>query len=277
MFSLRAILRHMGVVVAGAATAAQPAGRLYINYSRMPPAQDLLACDLCLLDPNAKADLHPGQALGHRFLAYLSLVELAKGSPVEAAAKKHGVPFVGTNEAWASRVMDVTSQAWHDFVLEEAATALAKGYDGWFLDTADAASRTAVFTDTAKSRQAVMAMVQELHRRWPDRQIIINRGFELLHGLASAINGVLVESVFQSFDPATRHFRAVSPPDSQWLIARIREAQALKLPVYAVDYVAPADRTLAEETLRRLQALKCVGLITTPALNGQIVAPALIK
>lgn len=277
MISLRAILRHMGIAAAGVAAAAQPAERLYINYSRTPPAEDLLACDLCLLDPNAKADLHPGQALGHRFLAYLSLVELAKGSPAEAAARKHAVPFLGTNEAWASRVMDVTSQAWRDFVLEEASMALAKGYDGWFLDTADAASRTTVFKDTARSRQAVVALVKELRQRWPDRQIIINRGFELLHGLASAVDGVLVESVFQSFDPATRHYRAVSASDSQWLMDRIREAQAMKLTVYAVDYVPPADRKLAGETLRRLQALKCVGLVTTPALKGEIVAPELIK
>ncbi|MDB6118910.1 MAG: hypothetical protein JWO08_2691 [Verrucomicrobiaceae bacterium] len=270
---LRAILCHLGALFAGAVFGVQPATRLYINYSRTPPPQDLLAYDLCVLDPHAKADLHPGQALGHRFLAYVSLVEVAKGSPADAAAQKRGVPHLGTNEAWASTVMDVTSAAWRAFILEDAAAvALDKGYDGLFLDTADTVSHSG-FKDKARARQAVIDMVKALHQRWPGKQIILNRGFDMLPDLATALNGVMVEGVYQDFDPETKHYRAVPAAGSQWVVARIKEAQALKLPVYAVDYVSPANIKLAGATLKRLQALNCVGLITTPELTGTILAP----
>lgn len=274
MFRLRALLCHMGALIAGVVHGAQPATRLYINYSRTPPPQDLLAYDLCILDPHASVDLHPGQALGHRFLAYLSLVELAKGSPSDAAAQKRGVSFLGNNEAWASRVMDVTAGSWRDFILEDvAAPAMAKGYDGLFLDTADTIAH-AGFKDKARARQAVIAIIRALRQRWPEKQLIINRGFDLLPDLAPVLQGVLIESVYQSFDPATKHYRAVPEEGSQWVVTRIREAQRLKLPVYAVDYVSPANPRLAEATLKRLQAIGCTGLITTPALTGQVVAPA---
>ena len=273
MFRLRAILVPLGAVITGMVSAAQPFPRLYINYSPAPPAQDLLTYDLCILDAHAKVDLHPGQALGHRFLAYVSLVELARDSITDADAQKREVPFLGTNEAWSSHVMDVTSRRWHDFILDDvAAPALTKGYDGLFLDTADTASHPA-FKDKARARLAVIDMVRAIHRRWPGKPLVINRGFDLLQDLAPVLSGVLVESVYQTFDPATKHFQAVTAEGSAWVVSRIREAQALKLPVYAVDYVAPGDTRLADTTLKRLQALRCVALITTPGLKGQIVAP----
>ncbi len=278
MSRLRAILCHMGALMAGAVSGAQPVTRLYINYTRTPPPQDLVTYDLCILDPHAKADLAPGQALGHRFLAYLSLVELAKGSPADADAQKRGVPFLGTNEDWASHVMDVHSPAWQDFILEDvAAAAMAKGYDGLFLDTADSVAHAALKDNKAGARRAVINMVQALHKRWPDKQLILNRGFDMLPDLANDLNGVLVEGVYQDFDPSTKHYRAVPAEGSQWVTSRIREAQALKLPVYAVDYVAPSNRPLAEATAKRLQALGCTPFITTPGLTGKVLAPLLGK
>ena len=273
MFRLRAILVHLGAVVTGMVSAAQPSPRLYINYSPAPPPQDLLTYDLCILDAHAKADLRPGQELGHLFLAYVSLVELATGSIADADARKRDVPFLGTNEAWSSHVMDVTSRRWRDFILDDvAAPALAKGYDGLFLDTADTASHPA-FKDKARARLAVIDMVMAVHRRWPGKQLVINRGFDLLKDLAPVLSGVLVESVYQTFDPATKHYRAVTAEGSAWVVSRIREAQALNLPVYAVDYVTPGDARLADSTAKRLQALRCTALITTPGLKGLIVAP----
>ena len=72
------------------------------------------------------------------------------------------------------------------------------------------------------------------HQRWPKKSIVLNRGFELLPELKDVLSGVLVESVYQGFDPTTKRYRAVDPQGSEWLEARIHEAQALGLAVYAV-------------------------------------------
>lgn len=273
MSRLRATLCRLGALVTGMATAAQPATRLYINYSPKPPGRDLLAYDLCILDPHAKVDLQPGHELGHQFLAYLSLVELAKGSQADAAASKREVPLVGSNEDWASHVLDVTSAAWREFILEDcAAAAVAKGYDGFFLDTLDSVDHEGI-RDKGQARRAMTSIVRALHERWPKLRLVVNRGFGMLAELAPSLSGVLVESVYQSFDPTTKHYQAVAAEGSHWVEARIREAQALGLTVYAVDYVPPTQRLLAEETVKRLRALHCVPLITTPGLNGQIIAP----
>jgi len=252
------------------------AENLYIDYSPKPRLSRLTQPTLCLLDPHSKADLKTNHERGHRLLAYISLVELAKGSPADLAAQKRGVPFIGTNPDWNSHLLDIQHAAWETFVLDDcAAPALGKGYDGLFFDTLDSAEHIAgPDAERLKDcRDRIANLVRAAHQRWPDRPIIVNRGFALLPELKAILSGVLVESVYQSFDPATRRYRPVRPTDSQWLETRVREAQALKLPVYAVDYVHPTEKRLGRATAERLKKLGCTPFVTTHALTGEIVAP----
>lgn len=247
---------------------------LYINYDLHPPAEALLRHDLSILDAHAIADLRPAQQAGHQVLAYLSLVELAPDSPFTALAKKRGVPHVGRNEAWSSALLDVSTTAWRRFILDDCARlAMMRGFDGFFLDTADSIERLPV-KNAAQARvyqEAVISVVKALHERWPQKPIVMNRGFALVNELASSLSGVLVESVCHSFNPITKHYAPVSGSDHAWITDRLREVQALDLPVFAVDYVQPKDKTLARDTAQALRKLGCVPFITTPELTGVVL------
>lgn len=244
---------------------------LFIDYSLKPKAAALLKYSLCILDPSAQVDLKPAQQKGHRILAYISFVELAKGSPAATAAENRKVPHVGQNEAWDSHLLDVQSKAWQDFILDDcAASAVAKGFDGFFLDTADSVQRLA---DPHAGWRALSKIIRQLHQRWPKKSIVLNRGFELLPELKAVLSGVLVESVYQGFDAATKRYQATNADGIRWVEARIREAQALGLKVYAVDYVHPVQKPLARRTAARLQQLGCTPLLTTPDLLGEVLAP----
>jgi len=243
---------------------------LFIDYSPKPNAAELLKHELCILDPHAEVDLKPAQQKGHRILAYLSLVELAQGSPAAAKAEQRQVPYVGKNQAWASHLLDVQSAAWRAFMIDDcAASAVAQGFDGFFLDTADSVQR---LSDPKAGGRALADLIRQLHQRWPKKSIVLNRGFELLPELKDVLSGVLVESVYQGFDPTTKRYRAVDPQGSEWLEARIHEAQALGLAVYAVDYVHPVQKALARRTAERLKKLGCTPLITTHELRGTVLA-----
>jgi polysaccharide biosynthesis protein PelA len=246
--------------------------RLYVNYAEEPRASDLVAYETCILDPHCKADLKPGQALGHKFYAYLSLVELAAGSPADDLAKKRAVPVIGANADWGSHLLDVSSQAWWDHLMEDgAAAAVAKGYDGFFLDTADSAERLPGGSPVHEPR--LIQLITAMHQRWPTKSIILNRGFPMLEKLKGSLAAILVESVYQGFDPATKAYQANSGSDITWIEGKIRAAQALGLRVYALDYTPVESVALARETVQRLRDLQCVPLITTPDLRGTIIAP----
>jgi hypothetical protein len=147
---------------------------------------------------------------------------------------------------------------------------VAKGFDGFFLDTADSVQRLA---DPHAGWRALSKIIRQLHQRWPKKSIVLNRGFELLPELKAVLSGVLVESVYQGFDAATKRYQATNADGIRWIEARIREAQALGLKVYAVDYVHPVQKPLARRTAARLQQLGCTPLLTTPDLLGEVLAP----
>lgn len=248
---------------------------LFIDYSTRPKLAKVQSPSLCLVDPHARVDLKTAHERGHRVLAYISLVELAKGSPAEVVAKEHKVPFSGTNPDWNSRLLNILDPAWAPFIIDCAAKAVGMGFDGFFLDTADSLERVAGpdLGKKAACQTAIISVVKALDQRWPKAQIVINRGFDLLPRLKFHLDGLLVESVYQGFDPATRRYTATDEAGVSWIESRIRAAQALKIPVYATDYVNPAQRDLAQATAKRLKALGCVPLITTPDLTGKVLAP----
>lgn len=274
------IARLCAIFGISGALVAQPAAPvpqvLYIDYSPKPRLAALNSPALCIVDPHAKTDLKTAHERGHRVLAYISLVELAKASPAAAAAEKLGVPFIGTNTDWNSHLLDVQSPAWASFMADDcAAKAMGAGFDGIFLDTLDSIERLAG-TDSrrlAAYQTAIVNLVKTLDQRWPRAQIVVNRGFDLLPRLKPHIDGLLVESVYQGFDPATKRYQAIDTAGVAWVEARIRTAQALKIPVFAVDYVNPVQRDLARTTAERLKALGCVPLVTTHDLSGKILAP----
>jgi hypothetical protein len=248
---------------------------LYINYSNKVNAAELTKHDLSILDPHAKVDLTPAHQAGHRVLAYLSVVELANGSEADAAARAHGVSFVGANDAWRSHIMDVGTQEWRDYVLDDAAKKIVeRGFDGFFLDTIDTVETIADGNEKRLKQlhEAVVHLVRELHARWPKQRIIVNRGFATLKALQPILHGVLIEGTYQDFDPETKRYRPVNDEGRAWVEARVREAQALKLPVYAVDYVSPTNKKLARQTADKLRALGCVPLVTTHGLTGVVLA-----
>ena len=250
--------------------------RLYVNYSAKPDPQDLTTFDLCILDPEADVDLTAGHSVGHSFLAYISTVEVRPGSPMEKRVLKHKIPMVGGNVDWGTRLLDITDPEWLPMIVDGLARdASAKGYDGFFLDTLDSAELlTRQSPEKARSyHQVLVKLVKELRAKYPAAKIVTNRGFDLVDEIAADINGVLVESVFQTFDPKTKRYRSVSPDDTAWLERRIRSVQMHKLPVYAVDYVQPDQKDLAGETARKLSSLGCIPFVTTHDLNGTALAP----
>lgn len=275
-YLILAILLAVAGALAGAPVESKASPRLYVDYSAKPLPQNLAAFDLCVLDPAAEADLEPGHSLGNRFLAYVSAVEARPGSVNETVAKAEGIPFAGKNESWGTRLMDVAHPAWLAAMMGQVVRpAMVKGFDGIFLDTVDSAALLgkAIPGHEKPARAAIAALIREIKLKYPDKSIVVNRGFELLPDVRALVSGVLVESVYRTCDPKTRAYAAVSAEGTAWVVERIRQVQQLGLPVYAVDYVPAAEKQLAKATADKLAALGCVPFVTTIDLQGVALAP----
>jgi polysaccharide biosynthesis protein PelA len=259
-----------------ATVSAVNAPRLCVNYSSKPDPQELAAFNLSILDPAAEIDLAQGHRAGNKFLAYVATVEMRPDAPHAEQAKSRGVKMLGKNEGWGSDVMDVTGSDWEDFVVKDLAEpAIAKGYDGVFLDTLDS---IAFITkkDPGKKyacQRALVNLIRRLHRQFPDKQIVLNRGFDLLDEVRKDVNGVLAESLYQRWNRSLPDGGAAKPEDTAWLLDKLNKAKAMGLMVYVVDYVSPEDRELARVTAEKIAAHGFIPFISTPELRGELLAP----
>ena len=254
--------------------------RLIIDYSPTPDALELSKRDWCILDPGAQVDLSRIRQSGQTFLCYISAVEVSKGSPAAKAAAARGVPVVARNGDWNSDVLDITHPQWLPLMLEALAPdAIARGFDGFFLDTLDSVELIEASHPGRKAacHTALRELVEGLRKRFPKARIVLNRGFDVVPDVADCIDGVLIEGLYRSWKPGSKNFCEVPPRDTDWLMTRIKDFQTRKLPLFIVDYVSPADRDLAARTASRIAALGCIALVTTPDLHGKVLAPPPIR
>jgi hypothetical protein len=246
--------------------------RFCVNYAAEPSALEVAAFEWSIVEPTARIDLKTLHRAGRTCLAYVSTVEARPDSEAAREAEKRGVPVIGRNDEWQSHLFDIEDAKWLPLMLDVVVPdAMKLGFDGVFLDTLDSAQRLP--GDASKKQAALVALVQGIRDRYPTKKIVLNRGFDLIPAVAPLINGVLVESVFRSFDHKARAFTAVKPSDTEWLVKHIRDVQSHSLPVFVVDYVSPTEPALAMETAKKLEALGCSAFITTPDLDGINVGP----
>ena len=253
--------------LATAAFAADPAVALF--YGANPPWNELRAFDVVVVDPgHAGLDPRPHQHADSQVFAYVSVGEVHPTrswfDAVPAAWRKQ------ENPAWGSRIIDQSAAGWPAFLTDRVIAPLwEQGYRGFFLDTLDSWQHLARTPEQKARQQAGMiAAIRAIKTRFPEARLIFNRGFEILPDVHDLAWMVAAESVFQGHDPARGAVTPVSDADRQWLLARLQEVrERYRLPVLAIDYVAPDQRQLARQTAEKIRALGMIPWVATPALD----------
>ncbi len=248
---------------------------LYINYSEKVPASELAVFTTSIIHGDAKTDLGEAHRAGSQVLAYLSAVEVAPDAPYRKRFLRDKIPVLGRNEMWKSDLADVSSPLWADLIGDLADEAAAKGFDGFFLDTMDSVDVLAEkYPARAQElRDGLVRTVEEIRKRHPDKKIVVNRGFSVLEVLRPSIDGLLAESLFQTYFFDKKSYGPVGDEESIWLMDHLRKAAAMGLPIYVVDYVPPEKKELAMETAQKIQDAGFIPFVTTPDLYGTSLAP----
>ena len=238
----------------------------YVNYDAHVPTAPLRLNAVSIVHPDATVDLAAAHAAGNKVLAYLSVGEIAADALYRPQAVERGLTLRGQNATWGSDLLDLRDDGWTALLVDEvAAEAVARGYDGFFLDTLDSVS--------PEGRAAAITLVKRLKALDPTAMIVANRGFELLPALRGVVDGVMAESLLGTYDFAEQRYRGVPPAETAALTARLREAEAAGLQVYVLDYVDPHDAARARAVAKRILDLGWNAFVSTPSLRGAVLAP----
>ncbi|MCF3651875.1 endo alpha-1,4 polygalactosaminidase [Synoicihabitans lomoniglobus] len=238
----------------------------YVNYDAQVPVAPLRLHPLSIVHPEAEVDLSAAHAEGNRVLAYLSVGEIAADASYRPEALERGLRLRGKNEIWDSDLIDLSDERWVDLLVDEfARAAVGRGFDGFFLDTLDSVE--------SDGRAGAVALVRRLRQLQPQAMIVANRGFDLLPDLQDVVDGVLVESVFGTFDFNDRRYRPVAANDTAVLVERLHALKSEGYEVFVLDYADPTDEPTARNIASRIGAEGWHALVATPDLRGTVLAP----
>ena len=242
-----------------------------LHYGARPPWNELSAFDWVVLEPGHHGDVTArAKAAPHtRFMAYLSVGEVNRDHPQHSAVPPAWL--LGRNKAWNSAVIDQRAPEWPAWFVENVARPQwERGYRGFFLDTLDSYQLVAKTPEERAAQEAgLVRVVKALKAAFPQAKLIFNRGFEILPQVAQDADMVAAESLYRGWDSGASRYKAVSEADRTWLLTQLDQVRATyRLPVLAIDYVAPAERPLARETANRIKAHGFVPWVTTPELDS---------
>ena len=214
------------------------------------------------------AELQALHQQGAKVLAYLSIGEIAPSRRWYKQIKPSWV--LGKNRVWDSEIMDITNPNWQQFIVEELVTPLVKqGYDGFFLDTLDSFQILAK-TDESRNKQAqaLVTLLQSVRTKYPNIQLVANRGFELMPQIAPLLDAVLAESLYAAWDNAHQTFKPSTATDTDWLLQKLHSIQQnFGLEIIVLDYLSPTQHAEALRLAQRIREQGFVPWISTAPLN----------
>lgn len=236
-------------------------------YGYNPPVDLLHAFNIAVVDPGSQFDAKNYHTAHSQAYAYVSIGEVDPGKTYASQIKPTWV--LGRNPAWDSQVMDLSNPAWQQFLVNQVITPLwDKGYRGFFFDTMDSYQLVAK-TPQAQAAQVagLIAVIQQVKAKYPDAQIILNRGFELLPQVHQLVLGIAAESLFQGWNASTQTYTQVTPEARAWLTTKLQEAKTLGVTPIVIDYLPPRQRQETRATAQKIAALGFVPWVTNSALN----------
>jgi uncharacterized protein (TIGR01370 family) len=219
-------------------------------YGGEAPAGALQGPDLLVLEPDHGWQPDQLRRPGQKILAYLSLGEVNRTRPY---VQKLAGALLPPNPDWPdARRVDPGAPAWKALVLDELAPGLlARGYDGFFLDTLDAAEDLEAKHVLPNAKAAMTDLVLALHAKAPKALIIANRGLALLPRMAPALSAIAVESIFTAYEFTPGKYAWREPASAKAFAAELQGIkQRYGLPILGLEYAdEPAMRAKAAAML----------------------------
>jgi uncharacterized protein (TIGR01370 family) len=241
-----------------------------VFYGANLPTNILSQYNRIIVEPdNVKTkELLALRAKGSSVFAYVSIGEV---NPSRKWYKKIKPKWVlGDNKIWDSKVMDLASLGWQDFLIDTVISKLWKeGYRGLFLDTMDSFHIFAKSTEEKeKQTKALTSLMQRISKRYPKIRFISNRGFEVLSSIGKPLEGVVAESLYASWDNEKKLYQETPKNDQEWLINKLTGIKDdLSVDIIIIDYAKPSNRKKAKTIAKRITQQGFIPWVSIPSLD----------
>ena len=210
-------------------------------------------------------------ALRSKDSAVFAYVSIGEVNPSRKWYKKIKPAWVlGDNKVWDSKVMDLASSGWQDFLVNTIVKNLwDNGYRGLFLDTMDSFY---IFAKDKKQQEkqtkALTALMKKISERYPEMRFISNRGFEVLKSIGKPLEAVVAESLYASWDNGKKIYKETPLNDQKWLLNKLNGIKNdLSVDIIIIDYANPRHRAKATLIANKITEQGFIPWISIPSLD----------
>jgi uncharacterized protein (TIGR01370 family) len=249
-----------------------------VYYSDQAHSEEFRGYDLVVFESDRHPAPGPLSAGGTTVLGYLSLVEVEKHRSWFARVREAGL-LAGENPNWPGAwFVDLRDARWRQMVVHQIAPeVLTQGFQGLFLDTLDDAAELER-RDPLKfhgMKDAAVLLIREIRRAFPTATLMVNRGYDLLPEIVGNIDIVLGESVYGTYDFASKTYRPVPVAEYRRQVELLTRFKALKpsLRICTLDYWDPADREGIRRAYREERSHGFIPYVATVALDRLMREP----
>lgn len=247
-------------------------------YGTDAPPELLQDFAVIVVDSGFLGKVAPLKAKKSTVLAYISLGELNAQRAQFAEAQKMGL-LVLENPNWPGAWMvDVRDPRWHALVVDVLASPLmARGFDGFFLDTVDSALNLEQ-QDPQKykgMRAGVIQLIQRLHHKFPQAKLLMNGALGLVADLQAEVQMVAVESSLTDWNFQTKTPSWRKPDDRTWALNQMHKAKAANphLQIFTLDYWNAADKPGVAAIYQQQRADGFIPYVATIGLDRIVPEP----
>lgn len=276
--ALSSVAQAQNADLSGAVGAQPTSPSVALFYGMHPPIDQLSAFDIVVVDPDAKFDPSEHTDAHTAWFAYVSVGEVNPHRAYFGDVPKKWMPSI--NKDWESHVVDQTAAGWPKFFVDRIVTPLwRQGYRGFFLDTLDSYQLISHTDAQREAQQAgLVKVIRALKSRYPNAQLIFNRGFEVLPQLHDQAYMVAFESSYSGWNAGKQVYTQVPQADRDWLFGQARTIRdRYKLPVLSIDYCAPDDTTCQRSTVERIVGDGLIPYVTDGNLSTVGVGAAVLQ
>jgi uncharacterized protein (TIGR01370 family) len=258
--------------------AAVPSLAWGIDYGPRTDPELARSYDLLVLEPDHPRPIAPLRGPASRLLGYVSMGEVEHSRQFAPRLQRAGA-LRSPNPNWPdARYVDLRHPLWKSLLLDRIIPrVLNKGFDGIFLDTMDNAE--AMERQDPKGNAGMVAagvrLIGAIRQRFPQCQIMLNRGYALLPDVATRIDFVLGEAMASRWNFARKSYELVSESDWTWQATRLRAAKRINpsLVLTTLDYWDPADTRTVADLYARARAADFQPYVASLSLNRLMPEP----
>ncbi|GEM_PF-6297062 len=140
---------------------------------------------------------------------YVSLLEF-DGEKSDFVKYKLDSAVIGENTNWQTKIMDISNKNYRKYLLAQIQNVFDSGAQGVFLDTVDDVD------DYPRLKNGTISFINFLHEKYPEKFIIVNRGFTILDKIVNDIQGILFEDFGTYYSFKDKCYKIFGKDDIDW-------------------------------------------------------------